>query len=677
MQTGTILLILLAALVALLLALYQYSYRYKYSRRLGIILAFLRFVSLFSLLLLLINPQFKKESYTTIPHNLVVLRDNSASMTETDAAVQAGELSESITSNANVAERFRVIPYRFGTGIEQADSLDFKDKATNLSYALESLNEVYARSNTTVVLLSDGNQTLGEDYEYSASGQRLPVFTMALGDTTHYEDLRIDQANSNKYAFLNNQFPVETYISYSGEQEISARLRISVDNRQVHTELFHFSPSRKSANINTLIKASEVGVKNIRISLSPLENERNTANNERTLAVEVIDEQTDVTIVSELLHPDIGALVKAIESNEQRTVQILNPGEAVNSFADTDVFILYQPGSTFKPVYDYIQNAGTSIFTITGPRTNWDFLNGVQSGFELESLGQSEEIVPVLNAGFQLFDLGDLRIENYPPLESELGDILITRQHETLLSQRIRGIDMDEPLLVILSGTGQKEALLFGEHLWKWRMQNFRNDGDFKTFDTLIGKIMLYLAGTSANQRFSVDYNRIFQGTSEALIRAYYFDETFVFDADAEITLQLKGVSNGVEQEVPMTPRGTYFEADLSKLTPGGYTFTARVNGTGFTRNGSFTILDFEVEKQLVATDYKKLGRLAEKTGGKLYFPAEATQFLDSLLTDDRFLPVQKSELIVVSLIDYRWLLALVAIALACEWFIRKYNGLI
>jgi hypothetical protein len=236
---------------------------------------------------------------------------------------------------------------------------------------------------------------------------------------------------------------------------------------------------------------------------------------------------------------------------------------------------------------------------------------------------------------------------------------------------------MDEPLLVILSGTGQKEALLFGEHLWKWRMQNFRNDGDFKTFDTLMGKIMLYLAGTSANQRFSVDYNRIFQGTSEALIRAYYFDETFVFDADAEITLQLKGVSNGVEQEVPMTPRGTYFEADLSKLTPGGYMFTARVNGTGFTRNGSFTILDFEVEKQLVATDYKKLGRLAEKTGGKLYFPAESTQFLDSLLTDDRFLPVQKSELIVVSLIDYRWLLALVAIALACEWFIRKYNGLI
>jgi hypothetical protein len=101
------------------------------------------------------------------------------------------------------------------------------------------------------------------------------------------------------------------------------------------------------------------------------------------------------------------------------------------------------------------------------------------------------------------------------------------------------------------------------------------------------------------------------------------------------------------------------------------------VKRTSLARDGSFTILDFDVEKQLFATDYKKLGRLAEKTGGTLYFPAETDKLVDSLLRDERYLPVQKSKQIVVSLIDYRWLLALVAIALACEWFIRKYNGLI
>ena len=47
------------------------------------------------------------------------------------------------------------------------------------------------------------------------------------------------------------------------------------------------------------------------------------------------------------------------------------------------------------------------------------------------------------------------------------------------------------------------------------------------------------------------------------------------------------------------------------------------------------------------------------------------------LLEDDRFVSVQKSEQKVVPLIDWKYLLALIAVLLSLEWFIRKYNGLI
>jgi hypothetical protein len=56
--------------------------------------------------------------------------------------------------------------------------------------------------------------------------------------------------------------------------------------------------------------------------------------------------------------------------------------------------------------------------------------------------------------------------------------------------------------------------------------------------------------------------------------------------------------------------------------------------------------------------------------------PSEVSLLIEDLLQDDRFLPTQKSELIVVSLIEFKWLLALIAVALTAEWFIRKYNGL-
>ncbi|MFT5679087.1 MAG: hypothetical protein ACI9FY_001636, partial [Patiriisocius sp.] len=48
-----------------------------------------------------------------------------------------------------------------------------------------------------------------------------------------------------------------------------------------------------------------------------------------------------------------------------------------------------------------------------------------------------------------------------------------------------------------------------------------------------------------------------------------------------------------------------------------------------------------------------------------------------ALVSDARFATIQKSEQKTVPLIDWKYLLGLIALTLALEWFIRKYNGLI
>ena len=50
---------------------------------------------------------------------------------------------------------------------------------------------------------------------------------------------------------------------------------------------------------------------------------------------------------------------------------------------------------------------------------------------------------------------------------------------------------------------------------------------------------------------------------------------------------------------------------------------------------------------------------------------------INDLLEDERFATIQKSKRSVIPLIDYKYLLGLIALALSLEWFIRKYNGLI
>ncbi|MEL6916307.1 MAG: VWA domain-containing protein, partial [Bacteroidota bacterium] len=72
-----------------------------------------------------------------------------------------------------------------------------------------------------------------------------------------------------------------------------------------------------------------------------------------------------------------------------------------------------------------------------------------------------------------------------------------------------------------------------------------------------------------------------------------------------------------------------------------------------------------------------KLDQLAQRTGGKLYYPSETKALFKDLMENKRFLPTQKSKQNVVSLVDFRFLLGIIAVALATEWFIRKYNGLI
>ena len=68
---------------------------------------------------------------------------------------------------------------------------------------------------------------------------------------------------------------------------------------------------------------------------------------------------------------------------------------------------------------------------------------------------------------------------------------------------------------------------------------------------------------------------------------------------------------------------------------------------------------------------------LAESSEGLLFYPSQSDELIRALLEDPDFIPVEKSETKKISLIDQRWLLALIVLSLSIEWIIRKYRGLI
>ncbi|MCJ7466080.1 MAG: VWA domain-containing protein [Maribacter sp.] len=676
MQIQTVFLIITAAIAAFGIVFFQYYFKTKKRGRLFVTLSFLRFLSLFGLFLLLINPKFLKKEFSLEKPNLVLLVDNSSSVGPSKEEVL--ESLETLEGDNDIKSQFNLKEYLFGSSLKVFDSISFDDKYTNIAQALSAVKNIYERSNNTaIVLVTDGNQTIGKDYEFYGNKFGIPVYPIVLGDTTRYEDVRIDQVNVNRYAFLKNKFPLEVFVSYGGSRPVTSTFSILMDDKIVYRENLNFSPNENSKVINTLLEAGSVGAKTIQLIMAPLQNERNTANNQKNVVIEVIDEKTKVLLVSDILHPDIGALTKAIQSNEQRTISLKKPPLVPNDFEDVDLVILYQPNAKFKTVYDYLAKNKTNVLTIAGTQSDWRFLNNAQVRWQVESNYPVQEVFPILNTAFSKFDVSSFSFEGYPPLESDAAGIQIKGPFETLLNMQIKGVEVPDPLLVLITEENDREAVLFGEGIWKWRMQNYRDNQDFRNFDDFFGKLVLYLTTTKSKNRLQVDYKSLYEGSTNAKISVTYFDEGFQFNPNATILLKLNNTESGFSKEFPMLLKGNYYEQDLSALSPGTYDFTVTVKNENRSSSGNFTILDFDVEQQFLSSDYKKLRALATETSGILYFPSQTETLIKNVTNDPRYRPIQSSKEIIVSLIDFRIILGFIVAALALEWFIRKYNGLI
>jgi len=675
MQTETIIYIIIAAITALLVALFQYTYKSKLKPKLSYSLVLLRFITVFGILLLLINPKFESFSYYQEKPTLIIAADNSESISYLEQNENANRTIDALQNNSNLNSRFNIETYSFGKTVNATNDLSFSEKQSNISKALKQFDEIYANQTAPVILLTDGNQTYGSDYSYTATTVKQPVYPIVLGDSTVYSDLSIKQVNVNRYVYQKNRFPVEIIANYNGSASVKTELKIWSGNSVVFNKRLQFDASKTSEIIVPTLAANSVGVNTYRVELVPLSNEKNTVNNSKNFGVEVIDQKTNVALIAERLHPDLGALKKSIESNEQRSVSILKPNEYKSKAIDFQLVILYQPNSNFNSVLKEVKTQKINTFTISGTTTNWSLLNNAQPYFKQAITNQTESFQPVLNKNYGTFIIDNLNFEDYPPLKSEFGTFGIDVPHEVVLYKTVNGINTNEMMLATFEANATKHAILNGEGIWKWRAQAFLNSGSFLDFDNFINKLVQYLSSNKKRKRLNLDYKSFYNGNDNVVITAQYFNKNFEFDDKASLRIVLN--NNSSIQEIPLLLNNGNYTVDLSGINPGNYDFTVKHNSEAVSSSGSFQILKYNVEQQFLNADIQKLRSVAKITSGKTFFSNETDKLIKNLLSDNRYATIQKSTKNIVPLIDWKYLLACIAICLFLEWFIRKYNGLI
>jgi hypothetical protein len=677
MSSETILYIFIAFIIALGVTVFIYGYRTKYNKNLAWLLGTLRFITLFSILLLLINPKFKTETFSIEKPKMTVLVDNSASVSELDQIENVGTLLRRLKEDEALHSKFDLHFFSFGSDFRNLDTLTFDEKNTNISRALTMSQELFKNDTAPVLLITDGNQTLGTDYEFASAGFKNQIFSVILGDSIKYTDLKIEQLNTNRYAFLKNSFPVEVMMVYSGNGPANSQLVVKQGASVVHRENISFTSENNSKTSTFTLSAAGVGLQKYSAQLLPLSDEKNTVNNTKLFAVEVIDQATNVLVVSKVLHPDLGAIKKSISTNEQRSVTIKKPLEAASILNNYQLILLYQPDRSFLNVYSEIEKLKKNTLVITGTNTDWNFLNRIQTNYNKEFSNQSEDVTGRLNVNYGTFAIEDIGFEDYRPLKTLFGALSVTIPHEVILDQYISGIATETPMLVTMELNGIRNAIWDGEGIWKWRAQSYLDNGNFEEFDTFFGKLVQYLASNKRQSRLEVSSETFYYNNNPIKISAQYFDQNFVFDSRASLVIQLVHTESSKKLSFPLLLKNNFYEVDLNTLQAGEYKYTVSVEGEAVARSGNFTILDFNVEQQFLNANVTKLDRVATNTNGRSFFGTQIPEILKSFNEDNRFQTIQKSEQKVVPLIDWKYLLVFIILSLTFEWFIRKYNGLI
>src|SRR5690606_4640004 len=142
-----------------------------------------------------------------------------------------------------------------------------------------------------------------------------------------------------------------------------------------------FSENESSKTLNFTLSATSVGLQKYTAELFPLADEKNKTNNSKQFTVEVIPPPTNAPLMTKLVHPDLGALKKAVTANEQRTITVKKPTEAVTALNDFQLVILYQPDRSFAALFSEIEKLNKNSWVISGLHTDWYFLNGAQDNF--------------------------------------------------------------------------------------------------------------------------------------------------------------------------------------------------------------------------------------------------------------------------------------------------------
>jgi len=643
---------------------------------------FSRAVLVSILAFLLLSPFMKTVFNKTEKPIIIFAQDNSSSILmnkdslfyKTTYQTKVDELINDLSST------FDVRKFSFGENLEDSKPIDFSEKITNLSSVFEQIESKFYNQNIgAVILASDGIYNQGNNPLYQTNLAPYTIYTVTLGDTIVQRDLILKEVNHNKITFLKNQFPVEIFALINKAEGQKTQLKITHNNSVVFSKEYSINSNTFTITETILVEAKNIGTQHYKIEFSTINNEISTTNNKKDIYVDVLDGRQNILILANAPHPDLKALKQSIESNENYKVTTKYLSDFDGIIAPYSLVIAHQIPQN-NSFINQINNAPISTWYIIGNRTTEQDFNKLNLGIEVtNSKGNFNEILPKVNQQFPLFTLSETTyktIQNFPPLLGLFGNYQLKTNTYQLLNQKIGAIETENPLLVFTQTNNKKNAILFGEGIWKWRMQEYLMNKNQDATNELINKTVQFLAIKDDKSKFRIIHNNTFLENEEITINAELYNDSYELVNDPEVKITLTNNENKKFNFVFNRTTKAYF-LNAGILPPEVYEYTANVSlgEKNYKQSGKFQVLPLVLEANSSTADAQLLQNLAQKFGGKMVFPNQMEEIASLIEQNKNISSIIYEEHDIKEWIHLKWIFFLLLLLITLEWFFRKRNG--
>jgi hypothetical protein len=653
------------------------------------LLALLRFSALALIGLLLLNPLMKYVKNEKVNPIILMLEDHSASIKE---GMNAKDLLEYHTKRnqlqEKLAQKYTVQSYRFGLEINDtiAENI-YTLQGTDIDKSLNQLAQKHIGQHIgAVILSSDGIYNQGLNPVYNTQFAGVPIYTIALGDSTSPTDAWIQRLRYNDIIYLGDELQI--LIDIAAENLEQKTMKVELKNAGGHvlqSQNVNINSKEWIHTVELKIAAQNIGIQKFTFNISPLPNEKSLQNNQQEFYIQVIDGRQKVVVLYDAPHPDLKLIKEAITQLKNIDLKIIQVNDLKTIPSDVDLWILQglpsSNNSSANSLLSKIANSKTPIWWILSAQTNLNAFNQMQSSVQFQQVNRlPNETTPLFISSFQKFSVSEDAINwlsQVPPLLVPYGQYQLSPSTEVIWKQKIGAVTTANPLLVTDESKEKTTAILMGEGIWRWGMQEFlQYDNKTKTFEW-IERLLQFLANKKDHRPFRIRTGKSIYHEGEwiSLEGAIYNEATQMVNAP-DVKVILIG-NNNFSSEFLMDKTLHAYTYNIGKLPAGEYEAQASTtfNNKKLSSNYKFAVQKFAIESNKTKADFQLLNTIAIQHQGKMVGFENIDSLLSEIENNEQIQPIIKEISSSKSTIDYQWILFIIFSLLFIEWFLRRFFG--